>query len=84
MGTHSVAEAKNSLSSLINRALDGESVVITRHGEPVVELRPVRRRPGPVSREALEWLKANRIKPLKVGDAAELVSRMRDEDDERL
>jgi prevent-host-death family protein len=84
MGKHSVAEAQTSLSSLIDRALDGEDVVITRHGQPVVELRPVRQRPGPISRESIEWLRANRVKPLKIGDAAELVSRMRDEDDERL
>ena len=41
MGKHSVADAKNSLSELIDRALDGEGVVITRHGRPVVELKPI-------------------------------------------
>jgi len=30
MGKHSVADAKNNLSKLIDRALEGESVVITR------------------------------------------------------
>ena len=84
MGSHSVAEARNSLSKLIDRALAGESVLITRHGQLVAELKPIHRRRGPVSQEGLEWLKANRVKPLKVGDAAKLVSRMRDEDDERL
>ena len=41
MSRHSVAEAKNHLSELIDRALKGEGVVITRHGQPVVELKPV-------------------------------------------
>jgi prevent-host-death family protein len=41
MSEHSVGEAKAHLSSLIDRAMAGETVVITRHGRPVVTLRPV-------------------------------------------
>ena len=41
MSTHTVAEAEGHLSELIDRALNGEGVVITRHGKPVVELKPV-------------------------------------------
>ena len=41
MSIHSVAEAKNQLSELIERALKGEEVVITRHGRPVVALRAI-------------------------------------------
>ena len=33
--------AKSLLSSLIERVAQGESFLITRHGEPVAELRPV-------------------------------------------
>ena len=40
MGIHSVAEAKNRLPDLIDRALAREGVTITRHGRPVVQLRP--------------------------------------------
>ena len=80
MSTHSVAEAKNKLSQLIDRALKGEGVVITRHGHPVVELKPVRPPRRPVSPEALDWLAARRIKRIKVTeDAGTLVSRLRDE-----
>jgi prevent-host-death family protein len=32
MGKHSVVEAKNQLSELIDHALNGERVIITRHG----------------------------------------------------
>ena len=46
MGSFSVAEAKNGLPNLINRAAAGEEVVITRHGRPVAELRPVGPRPS--------------------------------------
>lgn len=42
MRSVSVAEAKNNLSSLIERALAGEQVIITRHGHRVAELRPMR------------------------------------------
>lgn len=38
MASYSVAQAKNELPKLINRALDGERVVITRRGIPVVTL----------------------------------------------
>lgn len=34
-------EAKTNLSRLVERALDGEEVVVTRRGEPAVRLVPV-------------------------------------------
>lgn len=81
MSQHSVAEARNNLSVLIERALAGEDVVITRHGTPVVELRPVKTVPGPLTRADLDWLKANRVQVRPGGpDAAALVRQMRDED----
>lgn len=40
MAVYSVAEAKNRLPRLIDKALEGEEVVITRRGKPVVELKP--------------------------------------------
>jgi prevent-host-death family protein len=64
MSTHSVAEAKNQLSKLIDRAFKGEGVVITRRGEPVVELRPLPALPAPPRRVAeadLDWLRARRV-----------------------
>lgn len=39
-------EAKTNLSRLVQRALDGEEVVLTRRGEPAVRLVPVRRAGG--------------------------------------
>jgi prevent-host-death family protein len=80
MGTHSVAEAKNKLPELIDRALKGEDVVITRHGRPVVELKPIPEPVRPVTPEDLDWLAARRLKLRNVTeDAGTLVSKMRDE-----
>jgi len=82
MSTHSVAEAKNRLPELIDRALKGEHVVITRHGKPVAELKPIPKPPRPVTQEDLDWLAARRVprRSSKNLDAGTLVSRMRDED----
>lgn len=80
MSTHSVAEAKNRLSDLIDRALKGEGVVITRHGRPVVELKPVRAPARAMTQADLDWLAAHRVgTPDPDESAGELVSRMRDE-----
>jgi prevent-host-death family protein len=49
MTTYSIADAKNKLPKLIDRALDGEEVVITRHGKPVAELRPALSRSRPAA-----------------------------------
>ena len=81
MSTYSVAEAKNQLSRLIDRALNGEAVVISRHGHPVVEIKPVTARTRPTREETLAWLEANRVK-LSGGsiDAQAVLRQMRDED----
>lgn len=82
MTTYSVAEAKNNLSELIDRALNGEGVTITRHGKPVIEFRPVPMPVGPVSDADLQWLAANRLRPhaTPADDAGKLLSDLRDED----
>ena len=80
MGIYSVAEAKNQLSKLIDRALGGEGVLITRRGEPVVELRAVRPAPRPITEADIEWLRARRVgKTMPKIDAGQLVSTLRDE-----
>jgi prevent-host-death family protein len=82
MSTYSVAEAKNRLSELIDRALEGKGVVITRHGHPVVELKPVPKPVRAVLPSDLDWLAANRVgKAPSRSDAGRLVGKMRDEDE---
>jgi prevent-host-death family protein len=56
MAEYSVADAKNRLPSLIDKALGGEEVVITRRGKPVVELRPAAARQPPLPIGTHEWL----------------------------
>lgn len=83
MSAHSIAEASARLSSLIDRALRGEEVVITDHGRPLVALRPVTSAaPRLSTAESLAWLRANRVRPETppVEDAAGLVGRLRDEE----
>jgi len=80
MSTYSVAEAKNKLPQLINRALNGEGVVITRHGQPVVELKPVNATAHSMTKADWEWLEAHRLPRLDPHkDAVEMVREMRDE-----
>ncbi len=81
MSTYSVADAKNHLPRLIDEALAGEDVVITRLGKPVVELRPATSaqvRPDP---SIYEWLRArrNRRKPSPIS-SVELLRQLYEEE----
>lgn len=49
------------LSELIDRALSGETVVITGHGRAVVELKAIPEPARPVSPADLDWLAERRI-----------------------
>jgi prevent-host-death family protein len=81
MTAYSVADAKNKLPELIDRALAGEGVVITRHGHPVVEIKPIASAPRPITKADLDWMIANRVgKTTPKESAGDSVSRMRDED----
>jgi len=92
MSEHSIAEARAHLSALIDRALAGETVVITRRGKPVVEVRPTQPDPdvsdarasktGQTRRSrAIETLIAHRVpRAGVVPSAGALLSRMRDDD----
>jgi len=85
MSNHSVAEAKNHLSGLIDRAMGGEDIVITRHGHPVVELRAVAPRGRPMTAADVDLLIARQVVPrVPDDDPRSIVERMRDEDAERL
>jgi prevent-host-death family protein len=80
MSSYSVAEAKNKLPQLINRALDGEGVVITRHGRPVVELKAIQPAAHTMTEADWQWLEANRLPRLDPNkDAVEVVRETRDD-----
>jgi prevent-host-death family protein len=79
MSRHSVSDAKTHLPALIDRALAGEPVVITRQGRPVVELKPIPARR--VTKVDLVWLTTRRVNPkCPIEDAGTLLSCMRDEE----
>jgi prevent-host-death family protein len=80
MSKHSVAEAKRRLPDLIDRALKGEHIVITRHGRPIAELKPIRKPVARIAAAALDWLAEHRVgKKYSTENAGAFVSRMRDE-----
>ena len=60
MSTYSVAVAKNGLPGLIDRALAGEEVIISRHGRAVAEIRPVVQPKSPLTAVSYDWLVARR------------------------
>lgn len=41
MASYGVAEAKNRFTHLLDQVEEGQRVIITRHGKPVAELRPL-------------------------------------------
>lgn len=80
MSTYSVADAKTSLPALINRAVAGEEVIITRHGKPVAELKPAVAPDPKAVAAAHARLRARRIKlPPGAPTSVELLNLIYDE-----
>lgn len=80
MTRYSIAQAKDQFSKLVDSAIAGEDVTITRHGKPVAELRgterPAARRP---SRELMAQIfeRAKKRGPMSE-NAVDIIRRMRD------
>jgi prevent-host-death family protein len=70
-------EAKARLSELIDMAESGETVVITRHGKPVVRLVAEEEARRAKAREIFDWMFAERAKRPSV--SVEEILEMRDE-----
>ncbi len=76
MARYSVATTKDKLSSLIDKALAGEEVIITRHGKPTVSLSVVE--DAGDGKKGLDWLKARRdALPALNADGVDIVAEMR-------
>jgi prevent-host-death family protein len=80
MATYSLAQAKDRLSKLVDEALAGEPVTITRHGKPVVHLTPAR----PVKKvmTKADWdllAKQRAMLPAIRGTWAEIIRGMRED-----
>ncbi len=83
MATYTLAQAKDQLSRLVEEAISGAPVTITRHGKPAVHLMAAQPEPGPITKADLDWLAAQRLKlPAMKIDSAKLIRAMRDEEPE--
>lgn len=81
MGTYSLAQAKDQLSRLVEEALSGEIVTITRHGKPVVSLTPSAPTPRPLTKSDIERMRRRaQARPRLGADSVTLVREMRDEE----
>jgi prevent-host-death family protein len=81
MPVYSIAKAKDNLSKLIDEALAGEDVAITRHGKVVAYLRSAVERPirQPSHRLVAEIMARAKKRPRLQEPAADIIRRMRDE-----
>lgn len=82
MPNYSVATTKDKLASLIDKALAGEEVVITRHGKPTAKLSAVEAEHVP-KRSKDEWLeKLKQLRDLGLHsdtNSVDLIRQMREE-----
>ena len=80
MSSYSVAEAKAQLSRLIDEALAGEAVTITRDGKPAVQLQPAReQKRGFVPKQVLDEIAARaRLRPSLGESGTDIIRKMRD------
>ncbi|MCL4745446.1 MAG: type II toxin-antitoxin system prevent-host-death family antitoxin [Burkholderiaceae bacterium] len=72
----SIAHAKAHLSELVSRAESGESILITRHGQPAARLVPIREAKQPLRSMAA----FRKTIPATGISSIELIRQMRDEE----
>lgn len=77
-----VLDARNNLSKLVAAAGDGEDVVISKRGRPLVRLVRIEEETVPHTGRAIaEWLTCNHPPTYSGRTAAELADQIRDERD---
>ena len=73
-------EAKTKFSELLARVAKGERVTITKHGEPIAEIVPIKRHDAETARAAMERVRAY-TKDIDIGDMTwEDIKKLQDED----
>ncbi len=81
MSTYSIAKAKDNFAKLVDEAMAGEGVAITRHGKVVAYVRPatspVRQPPSP--QLIAEIMDRARQRPVLTDPAVDTIRAMRDE-----
>ena len=80
MTTYSETEAEGQLARLIDRALDGEAVIITRNGQQIAEIKPLRPPSRPTANEALPSLARRRARLQGGVDPVVILMHLRDDD----
>jgi prevent-host-death family protein len=79
VGAYSLAQAKDQLSLLIDEALRGEVVTITRSDKAVVALTPVAIAPLPLTKDDIDEMRRRaEARPRLGADSVTLVRDMRD------
>jgi prevent-host-death family protein len=76
VGVYSVAAAKAHLSEILKQVEAGEEVTITRRGQPIATIRPLKPRST-----AIDWAEITRLRkalPKSRLSAADLIRQMRD------
>ncbi len=83
MATYTLAQAKDQSPKLVDEALTGAPVTITRHGEPAVHLMAAQPASRPMTQADLDWLAERRAtRPYVDIDSGTLLRAMRDEEPE--
>jgi prevent-host-death family protein len=54
--TYSLYEAKARLSAIVRRVREGHNVIVTLHGEPVAEIRPLEKAKGGIEGRVTELI----------------------------
>ena len=85
MAEYSIAEAKNNLPKLVDRAVAGEEVTITRRGKVVAKIvapdpAPIECADRPKAFNDMDWLRRHQVKTKDPNfDSVALIRAMRDE-----
>ncbi|MEO8576732.1 MAG: type II toxin-antitoxin system prevent-host-death family antitoxin [Gemmatimonadales bacterium] len=87
--SYSLYEAKSKLSAIVRMVREGKTVIVTLHGEPVVEMRPIEPRLGGLEarmddladRGVLVRAESRRARPAAVARKAGALKRFLDDRD---
>lgn len=66
MGEVTVRELRNHGGEVLQRVERGEALTVTRDGQPIAELRPLRRRPIPAETLVSRWRNLPAVDPAEV------------------
>jgi len=61
--TYSTYDAKAKLSEILRKVEDGRTIYISRHGQPIAEIRPIQREPVTLERRIVELTERGVIVP---------------------